>query len=105
MLSKKQEYQVQVLKNHMSRKSLKKCLIFDAVIKDIKRVILLKIPPKNSFSLKKYVSVFNEEAFLPPLDFKRFSTILHYSVMTQMILAFINTFQILNINLLMNFEF
>ena len=56
-----------------------------------------------------YVNLFNVEAFfvhkLPPLDFKRFSTILHYSVMTQMILAFINTFQTLNINLLMNLKF
>ena len=58
--------------------------------------------------LKNYVSVFNVEAFLhelPPLVFKRFSTILHYSVMTQMSLAFINTFQILNINLLMKLKF
>ena len=43
--------------------------------------------------------MFNVEAFfvneLPPLVFKRFLTILHYFVMKQMILAFINTFQIL----------
>ena len=31
---------------------------------------------------------------LSPLVFKRFSITLHYSVMMQMILAFINTFQI-----------
>ena len=88
-------------------KSLK-ILIFDAVIKYTKRIMLLKIPSKNSCSLKNYVNVFIAEAFFvhesPPLVFKQFSTILHYFVMTQMILAFINTFQILDINLLMNLK-
>ena len=90
-------------------KKILKILIFDSVIKDTKRIMLLKIPSKNSCSLKNYVSVFNVEVFflheLPPLVFERFSTILHNSVMIQMILAFINTFQILNINLLMNSKF
>ena len=82
--------------------------MFDAVIKDIKRIMLLKTAWKASCSFKNYINLFNVEAFfvheLPPLVFKRFSTILHYSVMTQMILAFINTFQIFNINLLMNLK-
>ena len=42
---------------------------------------------------------------LPPLVFKRFSTTMHYYVMPQMILTFINLFQILNINLLMYLKF
>ena len=39
------------------------------------------------------------------LVFIRFSTTMHYSVMTQMILTFINIFQILNINLLIYLNF
>ena len=38
---------------------------------------------------------------LSPLAFKRFSATVHFFVMPQMILTFINLFQILNINLLM----
>ena len=64
---------------------------------------------KKSCSFKNYISLFNVEAFLvhdlPTLVFKRFSITLHYSVMIQKSLAFINTFQILNINLLMNLKF
>ena len=60
----------------------------------------------NSCSFKNYVNLFDVDAFFvhefPPIVFKRFSTRLHYSVMTQMIVAFINTFLSLNINLLMN---
>ena len=41
---------------------------------------------------------------LSPLVFKRFSIIMHYFMMTQMILTFINTFQILNIKLLLYLE-
>ena len=70
--------------------------------------MLLKTASEKLCSLKNYVNLFNVEAFflheLPPLVFKRFSTILHYSVMTQIMLSFINTFQILNINVLMNFK-
>ena len=64
---------------------------------------------ENLCLVKKCVTLFNVEAFfvheLPPLVFKRFSATLHYSVIIQMILAFINTVQILNINLLMNLKF
>ena len=42
---------------------------------------------------------------LPPLVFTRFSVTLHISVMIHMILAFINTFQLLKINFLMNLKF
>ena len=56
--------------------------------------------------IQNYVNLLNVEAFfvreLPPIVFKRFSATLYYSVMIQMILALINTLQILNINLLMN---
>ena len=64
---------------------------------------------KKTLVHSRIISVYlNVEAFLvhelPPLVFKRFAILLHYSVMVQMILAFINTFQILNINLLMNLK-
>ena len=70
--------------------------------------MLLKPHKKLVFILK--LSQFNfYKAFfvheLSPLVFKIFSTTLHFSVMIQMILALINTFQILNINLLMNLKF
>ena len=42
---------------------------------------------------------------LSPLVFKRFSTSMYYYVMPQMILTFINMFQILNIDLLMYLKF
>ena len=42
---------------------------------------------------------------LSPLVYKRFSTTMHCSMMPQMILTFINIFQILNINLLMYLKF
>ena len=49
-------------------------LIFDAEIKDIKRIMLLKIATKNSCSFKNFVNLFNVEAFfvheLPLLVFK-----------------------------------
>ena len=72
--------------------------------------MLLKNASKDLCSFKNYVNLFNVEAFfvheLPPLVFFfKISTIMQYSVMTQMILAFINTFQVLNINLLMNLKF
>ena len=74
--------------------------------------MLLKTFSKNSCSFKNSVSLFNVEAVfvheLPPLFSKTFSTTLHNSMMKQMIqmiLAFVNTFQILNINLLMNLNF
>ena len=92
----------------MSRK-LKKKTIFAPVITDSKRTTLLKTALNNTCSFKNSLNLFFVEALfvhdLPPLVFKRFSTILHFSVMTQMILALINTFQILNINLLMNLKF
>ena len=71
--------------------------------------MLLKTASNNTSSFKNYISLFNVEAFfvheLPPLVFKRFSVTLHISVMIHMILAFINTFQILKINFLMNLKF
>ena len=76
---------------------------FDVVITDTKRITLLKTASNTRVYKKKYVNLFNVEAFfvheLPALVFNRFSATLHYSVMTQMILAFLNTVQILNINL------
>ena len=87
-----------------------KFLIFDVVITDTKRIMLLKIASKTCVHLKMMSiclmscsGLFVHE--LPPLVFKRFSTTLHYSVMIQIILAVINTFRILNINLLMNLKF
>ena len=71
--------------------------------------MLLKTASKNFCSFKNYISLFNAEEFfiheLPPLVCKRFSITLHYSVMIYMTLAFINIFQTLNINLLMNLKF
>ena len=67
----------------MSRK-FKKKKIFDVVITDTKRIMLLKTAEKSSCSFKNYISLFNVEAVfvheLPPLFFKTFSTILHYSM-------------------------
>ena len=61
------------------------------------------------WSIQKYVNLLNAGAFLvhelPPLVFKRFSTTVHYSVMTQMILTYIKIFQILNVNLLTYLKF
>ena len=79
------------------------------MIKDTKRIMLLIITSKKLMFIQKLCQFISVEAFFVPelllLDFKQFSTILHYSVMTQMILAFINTFQILNVNLIMNLKF
>ena len=69
------------------------------MIKDIKRIILLKTAIKTSF--KSYMSVYvMQRPFsvheLPPLVFKTFLTTMHNSVMTQIILTSRNIFQILN---------
>ena len=84
-------------------------LIFSAVIKDTRQTILLKTVTKNVGPFKSYVNLFHAEAFLvhelSPLVFKIFSTTMHYTVMTKMILTFINIFQTLNINLLMYLKF
>ena len=81
-----------------------KVLIFVAVIKDGKRIILLKIATKTHVCSKFMSSYFMQRPFtvheLPPLLFKRFSTIMHYSVMSQMILTSMNISQILKIDLL-----
>ena len=51
------------LKDHMSRKFLI-FLFFDAMIKDEKRIMLLKNRVKNSCSFKNYVNLFNVETFI-----------------------------------------
>ena len=51
--------------------------------------------------MQRPVSVYD----LPALLFERFSTTVHFFVMTQVVLNFINIIQIFNINLLMYLKF
>ena len=78
------------------------------VIKDTKRIIPAELATKKSCPFVSYVNLFNAFIFsvheLSSLDFKRFSTTMHYSVIPQMILTFINILQILNIYLFMHLK-
>ena len=70
--------------------------------------MLLKIATKTLVRSKDMSTYFMQRPFtlheLPPLPFKRFSTTLHYSVMSLIILTFINIFQNLKINLSINLK-
>ena len=73
-----------------------KVTIFAAVIKDAKRTILVKIMTKTPVRSKVMSTYLMQMPFtvyeLPSLLFKRFSTIIHYSLMLQMLITFINIF-------------
>ena len=84
-------------------------LIFDAVIEDNRKIILLKTVTKSRVHSKVMSIYLMQRPFsvhkLPLLVLKDFQPTMHYSVMTHMILIAINIFQILNINLLKYLNF